>query len=299
VSVGPDFVVIGAQKSASTALAENLRRHPDIFMPEGETHYFRDPEFHTSEPSELYDLFRTAQRFSRRGIKCPDYLGQEPCAERILEELGRVDIVAVLRDPVARAVSHYFWLVRWGQLPVQPLDEGMRQILRGDHDDIPQVPEILSYGFYGQHLERYLTIFGEDRILVLLDDDLKADLSGSRARVYDFLGVDPRHVPQVRRRSSNEGVYALPRLRLLRQRNRFVYDNGDPMTGRMRRPRRIDQALMNAAVVLADRHIARRLYGNEKPVLDPDIEQKLRLHFAGDIHKTEKLIDRDLSAWLI
>ena len=41
----PDFVIIGAMKAASTLITECLRQHPEVYMPRGETPYFRDPEY--------------------------------------------------------------------------------------------------------------------------------------------------------------------------------------------------------------------------------------------------------------
>lgn len=294
----PDFVIIGAQKSGSTVLAENLRQHPEVFMPAGETHYFKDPEYQTADPQALADLFDSSKAVRRRGIKCPDYLGQEPCAHRIASELGLVDIIAVLRDPALRAVSNYYWWMRWGQLPVEPVDIGMRRVLAGEYSAIRQVDEILEFGRYGKHLQRYLDIYGQDRLLVLLDEDLRADAQGARARVYRFLAVDEDFEPRITRRNRNEGVYPLGRLRFLRMRNRFVYDNGDPMTGKMRRPTRPLQALPNAAVVLADQYLVKPFLGNDRPPLSPQLERALREYFAEDVKKTESLIDRDLSAWL-
>jgi hypothetical protein len=294
----PDFVVIGAQKSASTALAESLRQHPDVFMPRGETHYFRDPEYAWATPEDLRRPFAGSMRASRRGIKCPDYLGQEDCADRIAAELGLVDIIVVLRNPVDRAISHYFWLMRWGQLPVESVDVGMARVLRGEYRGARYADEILDYGLYGKHLERYVKTYGEERVLVLLDSDLRAGGRSGRSRVYRFLGVDDQFEPSVARRGRNEGVYPLPRLRFLRLRNRFVYDNGNPMTGTMRRPRRADQALLNASVVLADRYLLAPVLGNAKPVLPPQVREALVNFYAEDIRRTERLIGRDLSAWL-
>lgn len=297
VDLLPDFVIVGAQKSASTALAESLRQHPSIFMPAGETHYFRDPEFKTSTPEDLRALFAGSRGASRRGIKCPDYLGQEPCAQRIADELGMVDIIAVLRDPVERAVSNYYWLMRWGQLPVEPVDVGMWRLLRGEYSGLRQADEILEYGLYGKHLKRFLRTFGENRVVVLLDSDLRADADEARRGVYRFLGVDGDFQPTIRRRSRNEGVYPLRRLKVLRLRNRFVYDNGDPQTGRLRRPTRVDQALLNASVVLADRYLVAPWVGNEKPQLSPDVRAALREYYDEDVRMTETLTGRDLSAW--
>jgi hypothetical protein len=298
VSLLPNFVIVGAQKSGSTVLAESLRQHPQVFMPAGETHYFMDPYYGTAEPRDLQRLFASDHGARRRGIKCPDYLGQEQCAQRIASELGLVEILAVLRDPVSRAISNYYWWMRWGALPVEPVDVGMMRVLNGEYAGVRQADEILEFGLYGKHLERYLDIYGPDRVLVLLDEDLKADAEATRARVYRFLGVDEHFEPRLTRRSGNEGVYPLRRLKFLRMRNRFVYDNGDPMTGTMRRPTRAVQALPNAAVVLADQYVLKRFLGNERPPLSRQVESALREFYAEDVKKTQSLIDRDLSAWL-
>lgn len=208
-----------------------------------------------------------------------------------------VDIVVTLRDPVDRAVSNYYWQIRWGQLPVEDVNIGMRKLLRGDFGNFEQSSQILEYGLYGKHLERYLAIFGEDRIVVLLDSDLRRDSRAARAQVYRHLGVAEDFEPRIARRGRNEGVYPLSRLRFLRLRNRFVYDNGDPLTGNMRRPTRLVQALPNAAVVLADRYLLASFLGNDKPQLEPEIRRQLVDFYAKDIQKAEALIGRDLSAW--
>jgi hypothetical protein len=297
VSLQPDFVIVGAQKSGSTVLAENLRQHPEIFMPAGETQYFKDPEFQTAEPEDLHRLFAGSEGVRRRGIKCPDYLGQEPCARRIASQLGLVDIIAVLRDPVSRAVSNYYWWMRWGALPVEPVDVGLARVLDGEYAGIRQADEILEFGLYGKHLERYLEIYGEERVLVLLDEDLRTDGEAARRRVYGFLGVDAEFQPSIGRRSRNEGVYPLSRLTFLRLRNRFVYDNGDPMTGTMKRPNWPRQALLNAAIVLADRYVLAPIFGNDRPPLDPAVREQLVAFYAKEIEKTEAMIGRDLSEW--
>jgi hypothetical protein len=115
--------------------------------------------------------------------------------------------------------------------------------------------------------------------------------------VYRHLGVDEDFEPLIARRSRNEGVYPLKRLQFLRLRNRFVYDDGNPLTGTMRRPTRMRQALPNAAVVLADRYVLAPVLGNDKPPLSAEVATLLRDLYAEDINKTELLVGRDLSAW--
>jgi hypothetical protein len=293
----PDFVIIGAQKAASTLVVECLRQHPQVYMPRGETHYFLDHEFFNQTTADLAAVFAGQERVLRRGIKCPDYLGQPDCAARIRATLGSPDILAVLRNPADRAVSAYFWRMRWGQLPVASAEIGLRRLLKGEYDSIPRAAEILEYGKYGKHLSRFEHTFGRQHMLVLLDRDMARDAHETIRRVYEFLRVDADVRPAALRRRQNEGVYPLQRIRLLRRRNRFVYDNGDPATGRLRRPRRLFPLAASSAVVLADRHLAARLYGNERPTISDELRRELEDYYRSDIQMLESSLSTDLAHW--
>jgi hypothetical protein len=173
----------------------------------------------------------------------------------------------------------------------------MRKLLRGEFQGVRYADDVLEYGLYGKHLQRYASVFGDGRLVVLLDSDLRRSPKEARAQVYRHLGVDENFEPRLLRRSRNEGVYPLQRLRFLRLRNRFVYDNGDPMTGTMQRPNWPRQALLNAAIVLADRYVLAPIFGNDRPPLDPAVREQLVAFYAKEIEKTEAMIGRDLSEW--
>jgi len=59
----------------------------------------------------------------------------------------------------------------------------------------------------------------------------------------------------------------------------------------------MQQALPNAAVVLADRYVLASVLGNDRPPLDSEIKDVLLDFYADDIEKTEALIGRDLTSW--
>src|SRR5439155_16486860 len=126
-----------------------------------EVPYFEDPFYDRSPPDAFAAVFASADPHRRWGIHRPDYLGLEPCAARIHAYDPNCRIVVALRDPVSRAVSAYFWYVQFRMLPLVPLNEGLRRLLDGwTDDDAPHATEILDFGRYGHHLQRYVDTFG-------------------------------------------------------------------------------------------------------------------------------------------
>jgi hypothetical protein len=294
----PDFVIVGAQKAASTLLAECLGEHPQIAMPGGETQHFRDPEYARSSLDDLDRLFPPAAGVVRRGIKCPDYLARPECAERIHADLGTPDILVALRDPVSRAVSAYYWRVRWGRLPIEPAEVGLARILDGEYDArYPHAREILDWGRYGAHITRYLAIFPRNRVHVVFDESLYADGLKSVQQVYAALGVDASYRPRALRRISNPGVYNLSRLRFLAARNRMVVQE-DNLTGAVKIASRSRAAgVFSAGIAGIDRLVLARVCSNAKPVLSNQLRTRLWDFYSEDMSLLEKALDVDVSRW--
>src|SRR5258708_9728171 len=114
----PDFVIIGAAKSASTWLHLALRQHPAVYMPGDETPFFEDPYYNANDLGPLLAELKGAPPGAVVGIKCPNYLCTPQCAPRLAQRLPHARLVAILRNPVDRAISQYYHLIRSGQFPV-------------------------------------------------------------------------------------------------------------------------------------------------------------------------------------
>ncbi|HEX2699644.1 MAG TPA: sulfotransferase [Acidimicrobiales bacterium] len=293
-----DFVIIGAQRAGSTHLNASLHTHPEVFLCPDEVPYFEERFFSTTPPSVLRSVFAEAAPGQRLGIQRPEYLAAPGCARRIQAVAPDARILAVLREPVSRAVSAYFWYVQFGLLPLAPLDVGMARLLDGWADPAyPRAADILEYGLYGTHLRSYLEVFGPRRVLVLRQEDLR--VAATFGRVYQFLGVAADHPVPTLGRTTNAGVYDRRRLRVLRARRRFVWswDSETTYSYRPRRLRRPFSFVPNAAVVGFDRMVLARLLGNRQPSVPPDLEARLCAFYADDLRLAESLLDLDLSAW--
>jgi hypothetical protein len=291
-------VVVGAQRAGSTHLAATLEQHPGLYVCPDEVPFFEDPFFGNSDPAALVPVFAAARPDQRLGIHCPSYLGHGEVAARLVARDPGVRVLAVLREPVARAVSLYFWYVQFGMLPLEPLATGMDRLLDGWSDPAyPHAHEVIDWGLYGKHWQRYVDVFSPDQLLVLLIGEL--DDPGAWRRVFAFLDVDSAFSPEPHLGPKNAGVYDLRRLRWLRTRERWAW-SWQETTSYEYRPRRLRKPvrfLLNGAVVGLDRYVLARVFGNDVPTLPPATEARLRARYTDDISHLESLLARDLSSW--
>lgn len=220
----PDFVVIGAQKSGTSSLYGQLAAHPSVVPAlRKEVHHFdRSPA-----PIARYRAFfprravldEVATRTGRAvtGEATPFYLFHPAVPERMHTAVPDVRLIAVLRDPVARAISGYHHAVRVGdeRRPIEEaLDPSAAETLPPVSDaawyDAPRCPArlhgYLARGRYAEQLERWFAVFGRDRVLVLESDALR----GGRVppEVLALLGLPDAGAPAVADR--NVGAYVAP-----------------------------------------------------------------------------------------
>lgn len=207
--VRPDFLLIGAQKAGTTWLWDMLDQHPGTSLPrEKEIHYYggselygRGPEWYaaqfegvdaglvTGEASTSYLFDRVPYWFNEeRQIAYDSDL--PPLPELVHSELPDARIVAVLRDPVRRAISAYHHWMRQGNLsPLAGLEKTARE-----HPRL----RIVEYGQYHQHLSAWKAVYPEDQMLVLVyEEDFAGGATSGLAKVYEFLGLDTSFKPEL------------------------------------------------------------------------------------------------------
>lgn len=291
--VAPYFVVVGAQKSASTYLQDQIALHPEIDMASGEVRAFEDPFYASGGPAELESLFASHSGLVR-GIKRPDYLGRSEIPARLHKHLPDAKILVVLREPLARAVSAYFHMVRHGFVPLRPIDEAFALISAGVWNaQYPRASEILTYGLYGQHLNRYLDHFGPEQIMVFDQAEVTKNSQVALRRAFTFLDVDPDFaLPAKENKVSNQGVYSPLRLRLLRTKNRSKYKYSADLSRRESRRMTPWGWVYNAGVVGLDRTLLSRLDSGRPPELNGQTQRLLEDYYASDREILKNLIEQ-------
>ena len=136
----PDYLLIGAAKSGTTAVARYLQQHPEVFLTEPkEPRYFafagssleipglpksRRREYYTDEASYLA-LYSGAGGKKAAGEASVSYISEAGTAERIYARVPEVKILAILRDPVERAYSNFLFLRALGLEPIADFEEAL------------------------------------------------------------------------------------------------------------------------------------------------------------------------------
>lgn len=295
----PDLVVAGAQKAATTMIAAVLGEHPDVEMVEGEIHDFADPLYTADTAASIAQRFSEASAM-RRGFKCASYLGQPEVPARLVADLGLPDIVFAFRDPVRRAVSAWYWYMRQGLVPIVPLDAAFTLLLSDgvSGHDWRHGREILEWGLYASHVQRWLTYFPREKLHFVVDLNLRREPERTIAELYKSLGLDASFVPTAHLRRHNDGIYSYRRIRWLRSRLKWVWQHDADGVWRQRRPTQPLPALANAAVVGIDRLVLAPLDRTQSPALAPAVEHALREYYRGDTLALETMLGVDLSPWL-
>jgi len=201
----PDFLILGAQKAGTTALYAYLRWHPQITGPSFKEVSFFDRHYARGE--RWYRAHLPARRRGKvAGEASPSYLFHPLAAERVARTLPDAHLIALLRNPVDRAFSHYQHEVALGREQLSFEDALAREDerMRGEVERMLNDPTYFSHawwnytytarGLYAEQLERWYAVFPREQMLVLLTDDLAADTPGTYRRVLDFLGVDTREL---------------------------------------------------------------------------------------------------------
>jgi hypothetical protein len=188
------FLVIGGQKCATTTLFHHLSAHPDVYMPgQKELNFFAKPDRYARGMDWYRSWFDAAAPGALCGEASPLYLAFGSAPARIREHLPEARLVALLRNPIDRAYSHYRMAVRRGLEP-DPFEACIRsQAARGEPPLDPADPErdYLAFGEYGRCFARYLRHFPRRQIHVEFTEELAAHPERVLRRVGAFIGADP------------------------------------------------------------------------------------------------------------
>ncbi len=293
----PSFIIIGAQKSASTFLQKCLSDHPDIYMPKEETPYFESPDYENA-PLDYFEKLFNNKTEKCLGIKRPNYIGKKEVSDRIKNKFPESKLIAILRNPVDRSFSSYFHDINYGFIPVLDYESGIRKIISDKkyQNRYKRSGEILENGYYYKYLSMYDGFFQKNKILIFLYEDIVDKPLESIQKAYAFLDVDSNYIPKVLNSRPQKVIYNLKRISFIRLRNKFLYNYKDAET-RVYINNSISGKLLSKLITLFDRGILSYIYSNDKPKLNNLLRKEIYNIYKEDIDLLEKLIGRDLSNW--
>jgi len=198
----PNFLLIGAQKSATTSISVMLSHHPDVFVVRGkEPHFFSENRQYRRGWEWYMSLFSghnderviiDASTSYSRASAFPNTIS------RIIKHVPDVKILYSVRHPLDRMESAY---VEWMSTP---------SFLFSDNSIIDMVrkkPNIIQSSRYWKNISAYRKYFSDQRIKIIWFDEYVNNPDAVLADVFEFIGVDPSivipysHLPIASRKS--------------------------------------------------------------------------------------------------
>ena len=293
----PNVFVVGDAKCGTTSIHRIFELTPGIGTPRTrkELHYFSAPELvaATNGPGDARipgAIVQTEAEYRAEfahlppGLPAiadvsPSYLRNAAAAGRLHAFAPEARILILLREPAAKVFSQYVHLWSAGRETL-PFEEAFALSAERREAGFSDMFDYEGGGYYAASVARYLDLFGPERVLVVIFEEMTRDMGLVRGQLEDFLGVSlpATDLPQI-----NAGGRAKSPLAAALLENtwlRAVLRRSLPLGLRTRLSARV-----------------RRAVTFEKPELQPATRETLCRRYARDVAELESLLGRP-TGWL-
>jgi hypothetical protein len=221
----PDFLIIGAHKAGTTSLYDYLTQHPQVMSAKRKELHFFSKNYHRGidwyrQRFPSFDARAERQETTGKrvltGEGTPYYLFHPHAARRIARDLPEAKLIVLLREPVARAYSHYQHEVRLGHETLSFENAIRAESKRLDGELAKMLADERHYSFNHQHfayrargiyvdqLQVYSQVIPRERLLILSSDELFSDPQTTFATTLAFLGLDDVPIADMKPRNAGE-----------------------------------------------------------------------------------------------
>lgn len=295
----PNFLIIGVQKAGTTSIYGYLKQHPQVYMsPVKETNFFStDWEKKTENKSDTEKkkridswekycaLFQNVKDEIAIGEASPNYLANyKTSSEMIVRYVPDVKMIAILRNPVDRAYSDYLMHLRDG------INVGKVRSLSEQVKFRANTSSTIKKGFYYSPVKHYFDTFGQEKLKIILYDDLSKNSLGIMQDIYKFIGVDDKFNPDT---SIRQQAAAIPKNQAM---NNLLQTKNPVRTAisstlKVVMPLEMRQKIRSGLIKFNSG-------GKELKPLSSEERKLLTDFYREDILLLQDLIQRDLSSWL-
>ncbi len=213
----PNFFIVGAKKSGTTAMFEYLGQHPDVWMcdPKEPAYFGKDlgiPDVVATEADYL-KLFEEAGDEKIIGEGSTWYINSSDAAREIHDFNTQAKILIMLRNPVDMIHSLHSYLIWMGWETIEDFEEALdaetdrKQGKRIPYSMYPVRPLLYrEMVTYSQQVQNYLDVFGQAQTKIIIFDDFKTDARRAFRETCQFLEIDSAFEPVIERVNENRSV---------------------------------------------------------------------------------------------
>jgi Sulfotransferase domain len=284
-------MVVGAPKSGSTALLHHLADHPDVH-----SHVHREMPFfgRAEEFGRGWEL--ALEKYFPPGTGDAPLVAKhtmamyDPAALRRIAGSTSAVVVAVLRNPVRRAYSHFHYARLRGWEDAATFEEGLAREADRPVSSPPQARDLqyVGNGIYAPAVRDLLEVFPPERRRIYTSQDLRNEPLRISAELFELAGLPP-HEPDTRR-SHNEA--RVPRSAGFARAFLAVQQPGNPL-------RTVASRYVPSRVLFRARYLVNRMNETRAalPPLSTETATALRQRFAEPNAALADLLGRRLEDW--
>ncbi|MDY6805892.1 MAG: sulfotransferase domain-containing protein [Cyanobacteriota bacterium] len=218
----PSFLIIGGQKCGTTSLYQYLCEHPQVVSARRKEVSFFTGNFNKGNNWYLKQFPRVESQEIITGEASPNYIFYPHTPQRVYEFFPEMKLVALLRDPVERAISHYYHNRKMNQIikkgkKREPLSfemaiERENRRIKGDIKRL-QIDNnynrcynfnhysYLTKGIYVDQLKRWMEVFPREQLLIFKSEHFFKNPSITLKEVLEFLDLPEFELPEYKQRN--------------------------------------------------------------------------------------------------
>jgi hypothetical protein len=190
------LIIVGTPKSGTTSLFRYLSDHPGICAANRKETYFFARQF---DYRNACTYAETLDDFNKYFAHCPEpdrlrlegtpyTLYAKDAAKKISAMLGSATIMVILRDPLQRLVSDYFFHI---QREHPSIKKGFEYFIDWQLNMKGDIPNLIEMGCYMKYLEPFYEAFGQQRVLVVFFEEFVRDTRSQLQTLCRQVGIDP------------------------------------------------------------------------------------------------------------
>ncbi len=277
-----EFIGIGAQKSASTWLSRCLGEHPNIFIPKQKELDFWNKVAHCPTtlnkiniPFEKYlSFFDEAEQNQIKGEFSTHYIFDSKAPELIKKHFPDIKIIAIVRDPIKRAISQYYHI---------------KKLIKFNYtfeESLSIYPEIKERGLYFKQLSRYYKQFPSSNIKIVILEDFQNNSLEIIHNIYSFLGVNKNFNPESIYKNIN--IKKIVKNKKIRNLKNYIKKNN---AGK--------KIILYFSSIGLDRYLEKIYLKNSVSnyIINEKTKKELTNYFLEDKKNLEKLINKKINNW--
>ena len=211
-SYGPNFIIIGPWKCATSSLYRYIAQHPDVVPAYVKEIHFFNQNFDYGIDWYLahFPPIPKGEVFIS-GEATPSYLSNREAPSRVFQSFPNAKLITILRNPVDRTISHYNMALRYNLVKgnildyTQPIIDRINSGLLEGKDISSMDTGILGGSLYVSHIKRWLKFFPKTQLLVLKMEDLSFDIEKLMDSVFTFLNLP--NFQEGKYETVNQGAY--------------------------------------------------------------------------------------------